>query len=965
MVPANQIMGGGTYPAGSGTSLESQGKTKAGSNSSSGGSRGPKEYTLPDGTKTTNEAQYTNAVAMAAKSKTPSLEQPAPSQPSKSLESFLPPAPGTSKSLDTGFSKGESIGPRVEKPIQSKPQAPAEKGWEVIPGTTTKYEVISPTGEIYPTNDPNYRPPSKGFVRVITPLDEQSPTQLTTTLEQLDKGGIGAYQYVKKSELDPQVQDYLKDKPVSTIISTEAASFKSPTQEQPFLLTLGRTDTSYAIPENLKIKTFTDKEGRIVGIEDPVAQMSIGLSGSASFNATELGTFEQRRMSAGVWMAEHPLPEQPQVNLSPDTISKPLGDYKASTKEEIQAMKFSQNVPIQFAKGISEGGIYAPLLGVQPQMDINMFKSDYLTPAEKAYLGGYVLAVPVDLITTATLPFVYAKAYKAASTAYRATEVGKLSVAFGTLVESKLPIKLGYAITSTAHAVPAAVTTYYASKKFLEVRLWQKPIEDKYQDIYRAGLEAQAPQFDTSGVVPFIKSVGTVAVQGVFPIFRDTEKFKQGTQTAMESKGMGTREMIDLQKRLVVARGIRQSSEISAQIGIGASSEALGQKLQSKYMGMLPGNVIESKIPQEGVKTILREVPGVSGIGEGATGVYIGQIAREDPRKNYITDRGTIQVGETTIPGLTKAEEIAVGGIMGYFSAKLIGGQSSIAKYESKLYRESGKPLKGVAKGAQGYAWEYAGYGLDLTEKPGDIVEGVYSGLPGFGRAKVPTFVWTPSSTTTEGGYRTVSVKATTISETQGFSQPTPANVPSNVFSNVPANVFTNVPANVPSNIPTTTMSNVPTNIFTNVPANVPSNVPSNIPANVPANIPANIPTNIFMNVPVNVPIDVPANVPANVPIDVNVNVPTFPWLPGLELDLGGKGRGSRAKTTRQYQYVPDLIAMVLGQTTGKKPGKGKLYGGEERRLIYNPVTGKRKKKSSRTGRPKKQTNWLNIRRAI
>jgi hypothetical protein len=65
---------------------------------------------------------------------------------------------------------------------------------------------------------------------------------------------------------------------------------------------------------------------------------------------------------------------------------------------------------------------------------------------------------------------------------------------------------------------------------------------------------------------------------------------------------------------------------------------------------------------------------------------------------------------------------------------------------------------------------------------------------------------------------------------------------------------------------------------------------------------------------------------------------PTGFYIPGgdFSLEQGPGGTPGQAKIKRKYQYTPDLIALALGQRTAVKP-EMRLYGGEERRYIYDP----------------------------
>jgi hypothetical protein len=81
-----------------------------------------------------------------------------------------------------------------------------------------------------------------------------------------------------------------------------------------------------------------------------------------------------------------------------------------------------------------------------------------------------------------------------------------------------------------------------------------------------------------------------------------------------------------------------------------------------------------------------------------------------------------------------------------------------------------------------------------------------------------------------------------------------------------------------------------------------------------------------------------------------------LPFFPPF-LDRGGGRERLEPAPRRKYAYTPDLIALVLGQRTTKKP-VNKLYGGEERRFIYVSEKKTKRQIKGRKAKPKVKKQW-------
>jgi len=113
------------------------------------------------------------------------------------------------------------------------------------------------------------------------------------------------------------------------------------------------------------------------------------------------------------------------------------------------------------------------------------------------------------------------------------------------------------------------------------------------------------------------------------------------------------------------------------------------------------------------------------------------------------------------------------------------------------------------------------------------------------------------------------------------------------------------------------------------LPVKVEQPIQEELPVQVEQPIQEEIP--VFTNVPTS------QNIPSNVPITIATpDIPFFPTFGGPGAGFGN--RGSRGRSRRRFDYVPDIQALVLGQTapTKSKPVGG-FYTGLERRFIINP----------------------------
>lgn len=413
-------------------------------------------------------------------------------------------------------------------------------------------------------------------------------------------------------------------------------------------------------------------------------------------------------------------------------------------------------------------------------------------------------------------------------------------------------------VTQTGKTIGLGIAGFEGGKEYFLTRTGvtkeERQAIKENKAAYEAGRQAEAASKDTLA--------GSVAYN-VAPIaFGNEDAFYKGAEDYLVSQGKTDKEIAAALNALGKQRTGANVGNIAGQLTAGASSEYVGQQNVQKAL---------STGAKPTFKNLFMPIA-KAGFGEGFVQPIIQQKTEGDTRPFFTGRRETNMFG-VNVP-LTRFEESAVAGVIGFGTAGVLGG--AIGSTAAKGKKTTSKVL------------EYAGYAIDPFEKPSDIIEDLVVG--GGTKVRVPAI--TPVSTGTP-------------TQTQQQQKPSGFRV------KTPVNIISGVPSTTPTNVPV--KPNVPNMIFSDVPT--PSDTPNkrrtvtDITKPIPTPIDTDIPIPSNTETPVETPVDTmtPTDIFTNVPVFTPINrLGAAPPLPMF--DFGGGGRGGHGVKGR-VGYVDELTA--------------------------------------------------------
>jgi hypothetical protein len=457
---------------------------------------------------------------------------------------------------------------------------------------------------------------------------------------------------------------------------------------------------------------------------------------------------------------------------------------------------------------------------------------------------------------------------KIANIGYRT--VGKTATTFGEGILGS------YVVSKGVKKASFVSSTTGAERK--EVKLYMN-------DIRRADIEKQS-YVQNQGLTANVKEG---LYQGwVSPSAKNV--FTGKLQSNLKQRGL---EQNDVNRIVSIGeryKGSEARGEFAGQLFIGKTSEKLGRKLiLPKIASIGIGERTAFNVAKKSATGFVR-----AGFLEGSLGVGLSQSARSDQRKLYDLKDVKQQNVLGFIPAKTsRAGDILIGGGFGSVTATALGlPVVSLAFSKTPKNKVLGKGI------------EYLGYGIDVTEKPTDIMQDIAENAEkSLVRSKVVTY------NSVSGGKRGSVIDMT------------PANVKNNNAISTFINTNTNVNTNV--GIPNKKSGSL-VNIFSNVPTDVKPSVPININPFIPDPIDTNIPDFIKDQNPVNVGVPVNFGVPVNVP--VNIVTPDYPFFPPISLPKGSGGFGVNVRLKKGYINELSYGLSLFGAANRPKRSVKKKY---------------------------------------
>lgn len=770
--------------------------------------------------------------------------------------------------------------PESESVVVKETYAPTPAGrdeYQVVTnpeGSETKYTLISPSGKKFPTDNPNFRPRSEGYIRVAEAYEDQTPAERAETRRVLEKGGISKDKYIQISQLPSNTQRYLAENPEVWAIPPEAVPQEvlEPTvQTKPAAIEQPAATISAPSynPYSLALTSDADIHGKLLTVSE-------GLDISSRL---DLPASVFTMMSAGIGPKSVVRKDyEPPAITKPKDIpfNEPYVLNLATVEESAKARTRSQNILRAFALGIAQEPTSASALHV-PYTYRSFTEGLPTYPAEFAYQIGQFVGVP---ITMAELVYAPQGIWAASKTAV----TSGLKVAGPTFAKLSTTAA-GRSILNVGTNLVASALSYKATEAAIRFKTWTPYLSKQEKDMYYAGQVAasEVPGFWQTGILydPLRK-------------YRREEAYIETVRKEAKAKGYSDYEAERLVNRLQAEPGIRNVAWAGGTLTSGAVSEAFGQVYVGAIKKTILDKATESIITLRRATNVIGKAIEPAGQGEGAAQELLAQYQSGEADKYGLFEPYQIRIAGVPLK-VTRAEKIVAAAAMGGWSSKLIS--KSVFKY-SVLKQKAGR-----------FVSEVAGYGLDWTEAPTDwwyarISES--SGLPGVRiRPAAFSFSFAPS-----GG-------ATATSD---------VTISSNILSDVPAPKSSSLINILPfNNVP------VPVNPTPEVPVPIEPTPFVPVPVNPTPIVPVPVNPTPEVPVPVNPKPDVP--VPPSVIVPT---FPYFPISAPGWFTPEPAGYEYERPTRKQYEYQADFMAMVLGQYTSKKP-EFRAYTGEERRLIYRP----------------------------
>lgn len=580
-------------------------------------------------------------------------------------------------------------------------------------------------------------------------------------------------------------------------------------------------------------------------------------------------------------------PEDPanvSSQLRPDQDNSPL-TVRASTPEEIRALRRQENPFVQFGRGVIEGVTVDESL-VNLQNPTNSF-------AEDARGFGQIIGLVGGGFAARGIPRAAGATRAATQTAVRGTRVGQALE--GTSIGARTA-RFGVGLTEGVGQSVAIVGGARGLNRATLSRSEREVLRDpRVQEAVRRAREAERASTREGGVdVPLVGNVnpraaGFELVGTALSGEPGTRAFASELESSLRSSTLSSRQQSLALDAALDERRALNSAELVAFANIARFSEGFGRREVNQ---LFFDDALELT-GRRGLTTGLVTAPsiGTAGFIEGFSQETAQQLVRA--RDFDVRDAATMG-------GFGAVSAATLGGV--------IAGGSAINSRTTRAV-EAGSLI------------------ADPFERPGDIIQENFerSFAQQFGRGirDEPNFVGDglvrevspavrnvellPRSPVITAGQDSFTLSA--VLETGGIA-PVPIRTP----SQSPASTIVGSPAPVPS------------------PTDTPAPVP--VPTNIPVPVPAPVPSDTIVPIPSNVGVPVPAPVPAPVPVPITVispeqgALPFFPFQPlGSPAPQGRARRARRRRTAPTRSVFQSLFDIVPEDAVFRQSGQSEMTG--------------------------------------
>ena len=626
----------------------------------------------------------------------------------------------------------------------------------------------------------------------------------------------------------------------------------------------GRVSTSSTIPQSQRITTFKDKEGAVVGIEDPVTQQSSAISRTSESN---LRLAEQQRFNA----------------MPPPVVKKETTPAK---------------------RGFTTAGVF----GAAPTTTTN--RLDAQTKADIAASNKRTRQLNNPILR----PFIVAgEAFKQSFTFGRDKDIPDVDSAIGLSAGVQrggddIPKMLGGFTGLYANAAVSATTAVAGVNVGQAVTGAVQPLFTSGSMLANTGLNLiggtavgltsfeltkQTSKIKEKIVKPSRDLKLTKAEKEVFNVAREEEQnnlnfvgrigfgmgvageertFLTAAEKELNRRNVPIQQQRRILEKLEIEREATQSGVLVGTLATGAFSEFTGQTQVTDAF---------NKGAKKSFGTFFTAIA-PAGAGEGFSQVLLSQKSVGDtrnfftgkkerfgldylpiqPSKKQLEDpafrKGYLDIREKTKFSTTPFQESLGGAAGGFVVSGVLGGGIGSAAVKGK-------------KGKSNFL-RFIGNVADPSELPSDFLA---SGATAVGRTRVPVVSFTPTLTTVPTNTQT----KTNINNVVGVQTESPTNI-NNIIG-----TQTRVPTLQVT--PTNTLTKTPTNILTDTP------VPVDPITDVPVDPIVDVPVDPFVNVPVAVPIN-----------RLGKALPPIP--PSFSLGGGGFARAGKGRNTK---FLNELTA--------------------------------------------------------